>query len=106
MPALDKLQADLGGEDFEVVAVSVDRGGFDAVGPFFVNHGLENLTVYLDQDQALQGEFGIAGLPVSFILDRQGRVVGGFAGAAHWSGPDARALIEHYLAAPSGKSDT
>ena len=27
MPALDKLQAELGGKDFDVVAVNIDRGG-------------------------------------------------------------------------------
>ena len=34
MPALDRLQAALGGPDFEVVALSIDRGGADAVRAF------------------------------------------------------------------------
>ena len=108
MPALDKLQAELGGEDFEVVAISVDREGFDAVGPFYAHYGLENLAVYLDQTASLQQQFGISGLPVTFILDRDGMVRGGYAGDADWAGPEARALIEHYLALPAAgsKSDT
>src|SRR6266566_3045980 len=47
-PALDRLQALLGGPDFEVVALSIDRNGVDAVRKFYAEVGVRNLAIHLD----------------------------------------------------------
>ncbi len=46
----------------------------------------------------------MSGLPTSFLIDRRGRIVGGYAGPAEWDGPEARALIEHYLDRPAARA--
>lgn len=43
MPTLDRLQAALGGADFEVMPLSVDRGGLDIVSKFFAEIGVNRL---------------------------------------------------------------
>jgi thiol-disulfide isomerase/thioredoxin len=43
MPALDRLQAQLGGPEFEVVALSVDQQGAEPVRKFFSEVGIEAL---------------------------------------------------------------
>ena len=48
MPALDRLQARLGGPDFEVVALSIDSKGLPAVQAFYAELGLKALTIYFD----------------------------------------------------------
>jgi thiol-disulfide isomerase/thioredoxin len=48
MPTLDRLQAKLGGPDFEVVALSMDRGGPDKVKKFFAEIGIEHLALNID----------------------------------------------------------
>ena len=48
MPALDRLQAALGGSDFEVVALSIDRAGVDPVRRFSGETGVERMAIYLD----------------------------------------------------------
>ncbi len=100
MPSLDRLQAKLKGEGLEVVAVSEDFAGLDLVGPFFERLKLENLAIFLDSDGALGKEFGIAGLPTTLLIDREGRVVGGLEGPAEWDSDEAIALIRHYLQHP------
>jgi thiol-disulfide isomerase/thioredoxin len=100
MPSLDRLQAKLKGEGLEVIAVSEDFAGLDIVGPFFERMKLEHLTIYLDSDGALGKAFGIAGLPTTLLIDRQGRVVGGLEGPADWDSDEAVALIRHYLEHP------
>lgn len=100
MPSLDRLQARLGSEGLEVVAVSEDFAGLDLVEPFFERLKLENLAIYLDSDGALSRAFGIAGLPTTLLIDRQGRVVGGLEGPAEWDSEEAVALIRHYLRQP------
>ncbi len=100
MPSLDRLQAKLKGEGLVVVAVSEDFAGLDLVGPFFERLKLENLAIFLDSDGALSKAFGIAGLPTTLLIDREGRVVGGLEGPAEWDSGEAVALIRHYLQHP------
>ncbi len=100
MPSLDRLQAQLGGEGLEVVAVSEDFAGIDVVAPFFERIGLEHLEVYLDDDGALAKSFGLGGLPTTLLIDRDGRVLGGLEGPAEWDSDEAVALLRHFLERP------
>jgi len=97
MPSLDRLQAALGDRGLRVVAVSIDRGGAKSIRPFAERLGLAHLGLYHDPKGALFQAFGVAGLPASFVIDRNGGIAGAYAGPAEWDGPEARALIEHYL---------
>ncbi|HSK39683.1 MAG TPA: TlpA disulfide reductase family protein [Arenibaculum sp.] len=97
MPALDRLQAARGGRDFEVVALSLDRGGRAQVAPFLDRLGVRNLRIYLDPSGAAMGALGPRGLPTTILIDREGREVGRLEGAAEWDSADALRLIEHYL---------
>jgi hypothetical protein len=45
MPALDRLQESLGGPDFAVVPVSIDRGGIEAARKFYGEIGIRNLPI-------------------------------------------------------------
>lgn len=100
MPALDALQTKLDGADFQVLAVSTDRGGAKQVRPFYEKHGLKRLAIYLDPKTALTRALGAKGLPTSILIDREGRMVGQLVGAAAWDSPDAIALIRHYIDRP------
>jgi thiol-disulfide isomerase/thioredoxin len=97
MPALDKLQADLGGEGLVVVAVSTDAQGIKKSAPFYRRAGITHLDLYNDTRSALPQALNVTGLPISVLLDRDGHVVGRMEGPADWDSPDAKALIEHYL---------
>jgi thiol-disulfide isomerase/thioredoxin len=97
MPALDKLQADMGGKDFTVVAVSTDREGIKKSAPFYRRAGIKNLTLYNDTRGGMLDAFKAKALPVTIVLDREGRMIGRIEGAAQWDSPQAKALIEHYL---------
>ena len=102
MPSLDRLQAALGDRGLAVLAVSIDRGGAKVIRPFAERLGLERLGLYHDSKAALFKAFGVTGLPTTFLIDRRGKIVGAYPGAAEWDGPEARALIEHYLRQPAG----
>lgn len=102
MPALDRLQARLGGDGFEVVALSLDRGGREQVEPFFDKLGIGSLAVYLDTGGASMKALSPRGLPTSILLDREGREVGRLEGAAEWDSPEALDLIRHFTG-PGGQ---
>jgi thiol-disulfide isomerase/thioredoxin len=97
MPSLDRLQAKLKDEGLEVVAVSQDLAGLELVAPFFERLKLRNLAIYLDGAGALAKALGIAGLPTTLLIDREGLVLGGLEGPAEWDSDEATALIRHYL---------
>ncbi len=100
MPSLEALQAALRADGLTVVAVSVDRGGADIIKPFAARLGLQEMELYWDAKNTLSKAFGLTGLPTTFIIDRQGRIVGAVQGSAEWGSPEAVALVRHYLAPP------
>lgn len=97
MPALDALAADLADRPFRVLAISIDRGGAAQVAPFLTEHGIDDLDVYLDPLGTVPRAFEAVGLPTTVLIDAEGRWVGSYQGAAPWDGPEAKALIGHYL---------
>jgi len=101
MPALDRVQRSLGEEGLAVLALGLDQDGLDAIEPFFREHDLDNLAIYLDPAYATPAPFGVVGLPTTVVVDREGRVVGRLDGWAEWDSPEAEALLRHYLG-PSG----
>lgn len=101
MPALDRLQKKLGGKDFEVVALSLDRGGAVQVRPFFEERGIGALSVYLDPKSTAMMALKPRGLPTTYLIGRDGRILGTMIGEAEWDGAEAEALIRHYLGTAS-----
>ncbi|HET6159299.1 MAG TPA: redoxin family protein [Dongiaceae bacterium] len=97
MPTLDRLQAELGGPDFEVVALSIDRGGFDVIAKFFVEVGVQHLAMYLDSTTEAASTLGAVGLPISLLIDRDGTEVGRLIGPAKWDAPEMVEFIRSRL---------
>ena len=97
MPALDRIAARLGGAEFDVVAISVDRQGASVVLPFLGKLGLSRLEPYLDPSNAAVRVLGAPGLPVSVVLDREGRELGRVLGAAEWDSPAFEALLRRAI---------
>ena len=97
MPALDRLQAEKGGRDFEVVAVDVDTARLERRAAFLDGAGVKALERYADPSgeafEALRRDGKALGLPVSLLIDRDGCEVAAVAGALKWDSPGAAALI-------------
>jgi thiol-disulfide isomerase/thioredoxin len=87
MPALDRLQVAMGGSDFEVVPVSVDRGGIDSVRKFYAEIGIRNLAMYVDASGNTVRQLRAAGLPMTLLVDRGGYEIGRIIGPAEWDTP-------------------
>jgi len=100
MPSLDRLQAKLGGQGFEVLAVSSDRAGAKVVQPFLAKLGLADLKAYLDPKSKVNHAFGVRGLPTSILIDSEGRELGRYEGAAKWDAPETIAFLKHFMPAP------
>ena len=97
MPSLERLQSRLR-ERIAVLAVSEDRGGSKAVEPFVTKLGLKSVKTYLDPKSAVGHAFDVQGLPTSFLIDRDGKVLGKVEGAAVWDSPKMLGVLEPFLA--------
>jgi len=93
MPSLERVQSRLG-DKIAVVAISEDRGGSKTVAPFIDKLGLKSVKIYLDPKSATERAFKVRGLPTSFLIDREGRVVGRVEGAAEWDAPKLLGVLK------------
>jgi len=84
MPALDRLQAKLGGPHFEVVALSTDVGGVRSVREFYEWLKLTRLAIYVAGDGNTLATLSAPGLPTTLLIDAEGRELGRYLGAADW----------------------
>ena len=98
MPALDRLQQELGSDAFEVVALSVDRAGRSGARKFLDEAKVGKLALYTDPSARMAATLRAAGLPATLLIDREGREIGRLLGPAQWDGEDARRLIRWAVA--------
>jgi len=98
MPALDALQAKLGGPRFDVVAVNIDTRDAEKPKAWLKEVGVNRLAYYADpsakvfQDLKLVGR--AFGMPTTLLIDPAGCEIGSLAGPAEWASPDAVKVIE------------
>lgn len=97
MPTLDRLQNTLGGADFQVVALSIDRQGLDVVRKFYGEIGIKHLAVYVDRSSRAVRDLSAAGLPTTLLIDRAGREIGRLVGPAEWDAPGMMAFIRRQI---------
>lgn len=93
MPSIDRLAGELGSDDIAIMAVSTDRGDIGRIEKFFEEIEIQNLAIYRDQKSELAREAGAFGLPMTIILDRDGREIARLLGEAEWDSIEAKAII-------------
>ena len=98
LPALDRMQRRLGGEDFSVVAISVDRTPEPARRMFVDRLALEHLDFLIEPPERLGQYFPIDVLPSNFIIDREGRVIGMLRSFVDWDSPAADEFVARLIA--------
>ncbi|MBL0407476.1 TlpA family protein disulfide reductase [Microvirga aerilata] len=104
MPALDRLQAELGGPDFQVVAINVDTRNREKPKAWLQENGIRNLAYHADPEgkllQVLQKSGHVVGLPTTFVVDALGCEVALLKGPAEWASSDAVAFMKAALNRP------
>lgn len=96
MPSLERLYRRFRNRQFEIVAVSVDAEGAKPVRKFIGERGF-TFRVLLDPAKKTEVPFGVRGLPISYVIDRKGRMVAGAIGAIDWSSKKATTYFENLL---------
>lgn len=101
MPALDELQARLGGAAFEVVAVNIDTRDAEKPKAWLKDNGVNRLAYYADSSarvfQDLKAVGRAFGMPTTLLVDPHGCEIAYLAGPAEWASDDALKLIRAAL---------
>ena len=97
MPTLDALQARLGGGDFHVLPLSIDRAGLKVVRRFYDEIGIQHLGMYLADSTRAMLAFGALGLPTTILIDRDGKERGRLVGPAEWNSPEVTDQIQSII---------
>ncbi|WP_417464298.1 TlpA disulfide reductase family protein [Kordiimonas sp.] len=100
MKELANLQHELGGDDFEVVAITVDRGGILQAEETLKEWGIEGLALYAEPTMKIAFDLADGALPTSYVVGRDGEVKALFLGPLKWDKPEA---IELFRALAAGK---
>ncbi len=97
LPTLARLYPQFSGKDFEMLAVSVDEGGANAVTSFMRQNNLD-VPVLLDSDRSIAGLYGTYKFPETYIIDRQGVVRYKVIGPRNWMDPGTVEILKRIIA--------
>lgn len=93
MPTLSRLESEMGGDAFAVVTIATGRNAPGKMKAFFEEINATNLPLHRDPKGALARDMSVLGLPVTVILDPEGREIARLQGDAHWDSESARAIV-------------
>jgi cytochrome c biogenesis protein CcmG/thiol:disulfide interchange protein DsbE len=97
MPSMEALQRALGPDGLKIVAVSVDEGGPGPVRQYARDMGL-TFQILHDPSGRIERTYQTTGVPESFVINREGRIVKKVIGASDWNSAVSRDLLRRLLA--------
>ncbi|WP_448325884.1 TlpA family protein disulfide reductase [Sulfitobacter sp. M13] len=100
LPDLQGLQQKLGGQQFQVVALSTDAGKRASVLRLYQELGLDEDSIFIDQTGSAMRKLGIFAMPTTLLIDPEGREIGRKPGPADWDSTSALTFFQGQLASP------
>jgi peroxiredoxin len=86
MPSMEALYQELKEENFEILAISIDATGTEAVAPFMKKNNL-SFPALLDPAGTIKTIYQTTGVPESFIINKHGILVEKIIGPRNWADP-------------------
>ena len=95
IPSIEALYSKFKDKGFVVLGVDLQEDA-QSVSIFTKRYGI-TYPVVLDQTGQVGNEYGARGIPLSFLIDKRGRITSGAIGGHDWAGPQTEALVEALL---------
>jgi peroxiredoxin len=102
MPSIEKLYQQFNKNgDLTILAVSQDTAAADEVARYVAKNGY-HFRIVLDPENLVGEAYNVTGVPETFIIDKQGRIVAHHMGAFDWSRSDFRAALKELMDSKAG----
>ncbi|MBL4606649.1 MAG: TlpA family protein disulfide reductase [Pseudomonadales bacterium] len=101
MPALDRLYRRYKNQGFSLLAVNTDSHQRKRINTIARKLAL-TFPILLDENEVLSKQFGVSGMPASYVIDREGRLIAYIEGARDWDSETAHEWLENMLAQGQG----
>ena len=95
MPSMETLYQRFKDQGLEILAVDIREE--ESVVRQFIQNNKYTFPVMLDSDGRVSSMYGIQAIPTSFILNREGKIIGRVVGSIYWDTPQAIAVFEALL---------
>jgi peroxiredoxin len=99
MPTMQALYDKFKGDDFEILAVSIDALGAKVIIPYMKEMGL-TFPALQNLNGDIQKLYGTTGVPESFLVDKQGNIAMLEVGAGDWREPRKQAFVKSLMDEP------
>ncbi|WP_330083612.1 TlpA disulfide reductase family protein [Methylocystis iwaonis] len=104
LPSLQRLRAQANPRKLEIIPISVDTQGRKAVAGFLQRMDVNELPIYLDNRQKIAARadaeanapFTLYGMPITYVIDKRGSVVGYITGEVDWTSPEAMSFLTYF----------
>lgn len=104
MPTLDRLKAELASDDFDVIAVSVDKAGVEKSKLFLERTGAQHLELFVDATMSLNFAWSAYSLPTTILIGRDGKEIGRSVGDKDWDSPEVKRFLRAVIADAAAKA--
>lgn len=94
---LSELQSEFGSDNFSVLTIATGRNSPQGIKKLLGEIGVDNLPRHQDPKQALARDMSVFGLPITVIIDPEGREIARLRGDAEWDSDSAKAIIRAML---------
>jgi thiol-disulfide isomerase/thioredoxin len=91
MGSLDRLSRRFGGKQFNIIGISTDDDANAAAA--FLRQSKITFDNYLDRNLVLENMLGADSIPLTILIDAQGRVLRKIRGSKEWDSPQSLELI-------------
>jgi thiol-disulfide isomerase/thioredoxin len=97
MASLDTLAQKLANKNLKVIAVNLNEGGQSEAQNFIDKLKLKKTIVLFDLDGSANKEYAIRGLPTTYLISPEGKLIARLEGSAIWDDPLIIKQIEKYM---------
>lgn len=98
MPSVQRAHEQFRDKDVAFLTISIDGQGERAVAPFMTQHGY-TFPSLVDQRMEVARNFGMRLVPTTYVLNRQGVIVGAGYGPIDVASPEFVQFLETLLSA-------
>lgn len=104
IPSLIRLQAALPQDRITVLPLDLERHDTAKAREFLERHGFQDFPLYIDRNFTAVRAFGANELPLTVLIDAEGREIARAAGEQKWDHPDVVNYLKAISAPPAPPS--